>query len=148
MPKDLKKAHDKLMEENKRVEEAMLIAARKQVNKDIKKLVAELEKYNFEKDGYSVFIAPNIEEIIKQANVLNQCLITAGYDKKMAKGNCLLVFVRKEEKPIATMEIIFNKKPKIEQFYADEHDRDNCIPTKKVKELGKLWFDKYTQKAA
>ena len=148
MPKDLKKAHDKLMEEHKRVEEAQMIEARKGVNKKIKKLVSDLQKYNFEKDGYSVFIAPNIEEIIRQANVLNQCLITAGYDKKMAEGTCILVFVRKEEKPVATMEITFNKYARINQFYADEHDRDNCKPTKEVKELGQIWFDKYTQKAA
>lgn len=141
MPKDFLLKHSKLVEEIYKIEETKRQARIREKNEKLIKLVESLKKYDFEQDGYSVFVAPNVEEIILQATTLHQCLMSCSYDQKMIDKNCILVFIRKENKPIATMEI--NKSKKIGQFYMDEKDRDNCLPTPEIRALGQKWLDNY-----
>ena len=75
-----------------------------------------------------------------QAKILSQCLITAKYDKKFANGEIILVFIKKDEVPIATMEVVGKK---IKQFYADEGNKENCRPTPEIKALGEQWLENY-----
>lgn len=91
-------------------------------------------------DGYEIYIPSSVEDIEEQANALNQCLITCDYDKKMARGQTILVFMRKENKPIATCEI--DKGKIIKQFYANEAHRNHCKPTEKMKKAMNKYLTK------
>lgn len=147
MPKDMYKAHRKVMKEREaelKVRESREKALR---NECIKKIFSKYSKYNFTDGKFTIAVASSMDEIIEQAEVLKQCLISAGYDKKMADGDIILVFIRKEGKPIATMEV-HAKQKSIGQFYADEHNRENCLPSRRVKELGKQWLENYKNKKA
>lgn len=131
-PKDLKKAHDKLLSEKARIEAAKRVEEFKPLIKRIKKYL----KYNSEIDGYEIFFTANPEEWLYQANALHQCIVASGYYKKTT---CILAFIRQNNKPIATVEIKKNKE--IGQFYANERDRANCNPSEEVKKVFYKWFE-------
>lgn len=82
-------------------------------------------------NGYQIDFPENIEDIIEQAKALSQCLITASYHKSMKNRELALIFIKKGEERVATVEI--KKNLKVGQFYADESDRDNCLPSEEVK---------------
>lgn len=82
--------------------------------------------------GYSIFIPNSLEQCELQANKLNQCIISCDYVRDMGKKKLVLIFIQKDGNPIATCEID-NQTKEIKQFYADEHDRDNCLPTRKMR---------------
>lgn len=97
----------------------------------------ELEEYNY--DGYSIFVPQDVLTIEKQAKDLHQCLVYAGYIDKVINKKCLLVFVQKDGKSIATAELYPDNK--LGQFYADELDRKNCRPTQEVKKAFNKWLE-------
>lgn len=141
MPKDIREAHDKVQKEleNKN---------RERNNVELKKVAKKLQKYGFKWNGYTVFVPTDWIEIKRQAEELHQCLLTCNYDKKMMEGKCILVFIQKKGKPIATMEVIPTKRRGkqsgyIGQFYMDEHDRKNCLPTPMIRDLGQKWLYNY-----
>ena len=84
-----------------------------------------------------------MEDIIYQADFLHQCLITAKYYEKMAKKNCILVFIKKDDEPIATAEL--NKEDKVVQFYGNELDRSNCKPNEEIKNIFDNWLIGFKQ---
>lgn len=141
MPKDISAAHEKVKKELENTK-------RERNNAELEKVVKALIKYGFQKNGYTVFVPTDWLEIKKQADALDQCLITCEYDKKMMEGKCILVFIQKKGKPIATMEVVSTKKrgkreAHIGQFYMDERDRNNCLPTPEIRALGQKWLDNY-----
>ena len=70
---------------------------------------------------------------------MHQCLVSCDYISRVIKGECVLVFVQKNGKPIATAELKSGNK--IGQFYANELDRDNCLPTGEVREVMNKWLE-------
>lgn len=145
-PKDLQKAHDKLLnEENRRrAAEARLAEKSKEKQEKVKlqnlqKIVKKYSKYNYEAEGYSIYITNNLEDWQKQADELHQCILWADYPLKISQKKCLLFFIRKEDKPVATVEILPGKK--IGQFYANETDRNNCKPDEVVTALVNNWVE-------
>lgn len=60
-------------------------------------------------------------------------------DDLSEKDECVLVFVQKNGEPIATAEL--KKGNKIGQFYANELDRDNCLPTDEVRAVMNKWLE-------
>lgn len=139
-PKDLREKHNELLNEVK-IEE-------NKINDE--KLFEFVKKlggiHSMEIDGYTIYIPVTIDDIAYQAKVLSQCLISCGYDKKMASGNTILVFMRKGSKPVATCEI--NKEKQIMQFYANEAHRDHCKPTEKMKKAMNEYLNKLKLKGA
>ena len=77
-------------------------------------------------NGLEVYIPRKIDDIQLQAEKLNQCLIQCDYIQEVIDKNCLLIFIRKDGIPLATAELVGSK---IEQFYGNELDRDNCDPS-------------------
>lgn len=153
-PKDIGKAHDKVMREYKRVQEALKIAKAKELAEKEKKQRAEFvkltEKYrdcSIELDGVVAYIPDSIESIRKQADKLHQCLVTAGYVNKMISGKCCLVFFRDAKgKPLATAEILANGKTG--QFYGDERGRirNKMTPGNKCQECLQAYRTKFLRK--
>ena len=138
-PKDLQRAHDKLLAE---VEEIKAMEKIEQLNKKQEKYfraVKKLLKYNADINGYSVFIPETVEEIGRQAKALHQCLIANDYVSQVISKRCVLVFIQKDGKPVATAQLL--KGNKIGQFYADELDRSNCLPTEEVRAVMDKWIE-------
>ena len=138
-PKDLQKKHDELREEVQQLKAMKRIEELKPKQEKYSKVVKKLLKLKLESDGYSVYIPETIEEINAHATALHQCLITADYVSKVIRKECLLVFVRKGDTPIATAQV--NKDDSIGQFYADELDRSNCLPTDEVRAVMNKWIE-------
>lgn len=89
-------------------------------------------------DGYSVYVPDSVNEIAEQASKLHQCLVQCDYIQQVIDGHCLLVFIRKNGEPVATAEILSGDR--IGQFYADELDRNNCLPTEEVRKVFNRWL--------
>lgn len=148
-PKDLKKAHDKVMREYNRIEKARRLAEKeaatkreREKKKNFEKVVDKWLKKTLRKNGFVVSIPDTIKTVMKQAKVLHQCLVSADYIGKMADRRCLLVFIAtKEGSPVATAEIL--PSGKVGQFYADERDRSNMKPGKKAQEALDAWLKKF-----
>lgn len=78
-------------------------------------------------------------DFINEGDALHHCVGRMGYNKKMAKGESLIIFIRKEEdKPLYTMEYD-PKGKKIKQLYGD-HDTP---PEESIKDiLYNVWLPK------
>ena len=153
-PSDIKKAHDKVMKEIKRVlklekqareERARKIAKiKKNKSSYFAKISAIFDGKTARKNGFIAFVPANITAVIKQAKALNQCLMTCDYPSKMARKECLLVFIAdRNGTPIATAEL--TKQGTVNQFYGDEKSRDIKImkPGPKVQKALDSWLEKY-----
>ena len=123
------------------------------LNKNIRKLQRQLEainrvkeknsKYNLNRwkkisrktytqiGKYKVYIPYKKEDIVNQAEILHQCLITMSYISRHARNELMLVFIKdSENNPVATASFRNNK---LDQFYANEWDRENCKPNEEMK---------------
>lgn len=115
-----------------------------------KKALEEQEKMNFTErmqkyqclncniNGYFIYIADNLEDWKLQADKLHQCILEARYDKQVLDRRCLIVFIRKNNEPVATCQLY--KDYSIGQFYANELDRQNCLPAEDVKNAMNIWI--------
>jgi hypothetical protein len=91
-------------------------------------------------DGYNIIIPKTVEQWEKQASVLHQCIIRMNYMDEVNK-NYVLFFILKGDTPIATCEVTNLLEKKIGQFYADEYDRSNCLPTPEVRNAMLKYLD-------
>lgn len=121
-------------------------------NKKYSKIVSKYNDFSSIVDGFSIFVPQNTSLWQKQAEVLNQCIISSNYIDKVVDKSSVLIFIQKNDVPIATVEI--GKNNQILQFYCDEHDRQNCKPTEQLRNTFNLWlkdkifFDKTEKKCA
>jgi len=155
-PSDINKAHAKIMREYKRVIKAEKLAreeerkARERVAKHkssyFSKLSAKFDMKTVKKNGFLAFVPCSIGSVKVQAQALRQCLITCDYAGKMARKECLLVFIHDNKgAPVATAEI--KKNGSVNQFYGDESHRDIKLmkPSAKVKACLDSWLEKYKE---
>lgn len=91
-------------------------------------------------DGYNIIIPKTVEQWQKQASVLHQCIIRMNYMNRV-NANYVLFFILKGDTPIATCEVTNLLEKKIGQFYADEFDRSNCLPTPEVRNAMLKYLD-------
>lgn len=132
-PKDFKYWHDfytqqMTADQNKEID----IKIVEQVNK-YKKLLKPIN------DDIKMLFPKCTYDFINEGEALHHCVGRMGYNKKMAKGESLIIFVRKEEdKPLYTME--YDPKGKrINQFYGD-HDTQ---PEQSIKDIiYNVWLPK------
>ena len=147
-PKDFLRWHDIRIEERRVIEADQERLRKEQARKEQEKLVKAFLKaakkylplagFNKDKD-YAIFIAQSPAELVKEGNALSHCVGHNGYDKKMAKQETLIFFVRKIEeldKPFVTLEYSLKSK-KVLQCYAYK----NTKPEEKVLEfVNKKWL--------
>jgi len=141
-PKSLKRAHDKVMAEVANIRTAKKAEELRQ--KGIKYLEAVKSWIGSDmelKHGWRVYVPESAEDIVRQAEALKQCLVTADYIGKVIEGRCVLVFVRYRGRPVATAEILPGGK--LGQFYGNESNHSNCKPTKKASEAMQAWMQKF-----
>lgn len=137
-PKDLYGKHDELVAELNRKKEAEKLALEKTRGRNLNAIQKRFEKYNLEIAGFRIFVTTDYQIWKNQAKGLHQCIVANGYYDKVADGLKILVFIQKDNRPVATAEVFPNKT--VGQFYADELDRDNCLPTKEVKSAFNKWM--------
>ncbi len=145
-PANLEKRHAKLVAEEQRRRE---LEDKKKREKEAKKyslktcnfqkVVKRYQKYNAEVDGYQIYFSNDYNDWCKQADTLHQCIVAAKYMDSVANKRCLIAFIRKDGEPIATAEIKPGKE--LGQFYANELDRDNCLPTEEVRAVFSKWLE-------
>lgn len=156
-PKDLNKAHDKVMAEAENIRRQQRIAEelerqrreakyaerkRKEIQRKEKALMAIEKRFknlNGDIDGYSIFVTSDYSEWEKQAEALHQCIVASGYYEGTADGKYTIVFIQKNGEPVATAQIYTDGT--IGQFYANEIDRDNCLPSDEVREVFNKWLE-------
>lgn len=152
-PKDLRKQHDKLLEEERieretrqRLEEERKRQEAEKRDSEFQKVCKKYSKYNRVVDDYNIYISSSFEDWKKQADTLHQCIVYADYIGKVAQRKCLIFFIRKGDEPIATAEILPGKK--LGQFYGNEIDRNNCKPSEEVTAIFNKWFETIKVKEA
>lgn len=115
-PKDLRKAHDKVIRENdakKAAEQAEKFA---EYTESVKQWIGkEVEKY-----GLKVYVPDTYEDFSSHAKELHQCLVYMDYIGKCARGECLLVFLKDKKGSVATAEIV--PSGKVVQFRGIHND--------------------------
>ena len=137
-PKDLCAIHARLVEERDREREQQHLAEMEQFKKKLLKIIKKFEDVSHKVNGYSIFVSADYEEWKRQANALHQCIVASGYYKGMAEGNYTIIFIQKKGIPIATAQVY--EGGRIGQFYADEMDHDNCLPSLEVKKAFEKWL--------
>jgi hypothetical protein len=103
-------------------------------------VIKRFEGWDKTVDGYNIIIPKTVEQWQKQASVLHQCIIRMNYMDEVNK-NYVLFFILKGDTPIATCEVTNLMEKKIGQFYADEQDRSNCLPTPEVRNAMLKYLD-------
>ena len=132
-PADLRKAHEKVIEEVHRIERQK----KKNEQNRAKKIVAKFADYDCNISGYRIFVTGDYSVWQYHADVLHQCICAGGYYKSMSRGDFIIVFIHKDGLPIATAQVF--PSGNVGQFYMDEHDYKNCLPTPEVKKVFAEW---------
>lgn len=138
-PKDLQGKHDELRDEVARIQALRDAEKLREKQSAYVKAVRKMLRYDMEISGYRVFVPDSVSEIKRQADALHQCLIAADYVSQVIKKKCVLVFIQKDGEPVATCQLL--KNDKIGQFYADELDRNNCLPSDEVRAVMNKWIE-------
>lgn len=111
----------------------MKMSKNKLIDEGIATQVAKYQKLEKEVEDLKLILATSSQELINEGEALHHCVGRMNYNKKMAKGESLILFVRKKEDtetPFVTMEYDPNQK-KILQLYGE---RDS-VPEDNIKNI-------------
>ena len=136
-PKDFMRMHDMRINQKESQQRKENLRQKRELNKDFKQVSNKYKSLEYTKE-YSVFIAPNIQSLVREGKFLHHCVGEMGYDAKMAKEKSLIFFIRKLDeptKPFVTMEYSPSDK-RILQVYG-YHD---VIPDDDVLEFTNHWL--------
>lgn len=142
-PSDLRAAHNKVLKEIENERRLRELEEEEIQKHKLKYFYRQSKKYSvFDSviNGYSVYIPKTIQDVRIQAKALNQCLIRCDYVKQMAEKKKLLVFIKKNDERIATVEVLPEKK--IGQFYGDELDKAKIYPSEEIRNIFNQWLKK------
>lgn len=118
MPKDIKKAHDKVLNELNQLREQKRLAREtlklKRLEKKFEKIIKKYSRIESQIDGFALILPKSYDDFVRESDYLKHCVgRTDSYYKKMANGEALIVFVRREktiEKPVETVEFDIKNK--------------------------------------
>lgn len=133
-PKNFNAMHNKMMIEAQEIKKAL----EEQEKMSFAERMQKYQCLNCDVNGYFIYIADNLEDWKLQAEKLHQCILKARFDKQVLDRRCLIVFIRKDNEPVATCQLY--KDYSIGQFYANELDRQNCLPAEDVKNAMNIWI--------
>lgn len=139
-PKNLKERLEELRTQRENIRNLEETVKLKKKITRYKRVIKRFEGLDKNVDGYSIIIPKTVEQWQKQASVLHQCIVRLNYMDHVNK-NSVLFFILKGDTPIATCEVTDLLEKKIGQFYADEHDRSNCLPTPEVRNAMLKYLD-------
>ena len=130
MPKNFKKVHDRTAKEYQAFKDEKLRKTQEMMERKIKRIMEDTEKNKavmMKRKGLLIVVPKCAEEIRKEGRALHHCVGT--YVERVARGETLILFVRREEnpeEPYFTMEF---KNGKVAQC----RGKNNCAMPKDVK---------------
>lgn len=145
-PKDLKRAHDEAIEEQRLLEERIRAEEdEKRFRENIGKLVARSKKFNFRMGGMFIRVAMSPEEIRSEGKALAHCV--GGYAERHIAGKTTILFMRKLEEPntpLYTVEVDNNGRIVQAHGYHNEEDGE-LPPMEKYPQFFAAWELWYTR---
>lgn len=124
-PRDLRAAHDKMVQESNKEKMDERIREVEQKYSNIRSNYRKLRNiYFYEDDAYMIRPARSAKEIVEEGRILHHCVGGDNYLRKHNDGRSYILMLRfkdKTEEPYITVEISSNK-PEIIQWYG-ERDR-------------------------
>lgn len=93
--------------------------------------------YEFEQDNFLMIAPREIPDLMREGKILGHCVGKMGYDKKMADGDIVIMFVRQKadkETPFVTIEYDLQRK-NIRQAYG----KSNSTPGADVMDFIRAW---------
>lgn len=129
-PKNFDEAHQKVLAEVGNIRVLKEAKKMEEIQKAYYEVCKHFLPYNSNFFGYDCYVEVDLKKWQSHASVLHQCICAAGYYKQVAKKEKIIVFIAKENLPIATAEIF--PSGKVGQFYTDE-DKLDYLPSEEVK---------------
>ena len=100
MPPDFRKAHDRLMEEEKRKRDERLRKEQERINRQIDRILLELkdtDQLQMRSKKLMIVVPSSAEDLRREGQVLHHCVGT--YAERVAEGKTRILFVRKTDHP-------------------------------------------------
>ena len=138
MPKNLRERHDAAADALRVEEDKKAFAHYK------KRYKALCDKYEFEMDGYRIIVPMSSAEIVREGRTLHHCV--GGYAARHIKGDCTILFFRRERKPgtsFVTIEMKGLNGDEIRQMhgYQNEGYKGAVSPLNKYQQIIDTWLD-------
>lgn len=133
MPRNFKEALEAYERRAHRVEASRLAKERKAYNAGIKATAEAFAMLSrLKSHGLAVILPISVRQLIHEGNAMRNCIGRMGYDKRIAEGKSLIVFLYKDGKPFVDIEID-REHWTVRQCYA----KHNSIPEEEVKRFAK-----------
>lgn len=136
MPTNFKKVHDRTAKEYQAYKDAQMRKRQEQMEKKIKKVLADaagLPAMMMKAKGLTIIIPKSSDEIKEEGRILHHCVGT--YVERVARGETLILFVRKEEEPDVPYFTLEYREGKVIQC----RGRNNCGMPQDVKTFVKAF---------
>ena len=104
-PIDAARAHDQLKSRKSKAETRI-------INKKLKDIKNILQKYQLSYKGLSIVIPENRQDFIKWGEKLHIYVGNYDYDKKMVKGDCIILMVCLNDQPLECCELTIKERSK------------------------------------
>lgn len=130
MPTNFKKVHDRTAKEYQDFKDAQMRRRQAEMERKIKKILAEaanLPAVMMKAKGLTIIIPKSGEEIKEEGRTLHHCVGT--YVERVAKGETMILFVRKESAPDTPYFTLEYRNGKVIQC----RGKNNCGMTKDVR---------------
>lgn len=124
-PHNFKRMHDLRIAEYDSVMAKEDKEKRKDLYTKFEKASKEARRFEFQNESYAAIIPGVIQELVAEGRALHHCVGRTGYDKKMADGDIVIVFIRSIAdltKPLATVEYDLKRK-RVAQAHVDYNGR-------------------------
>ena len=126
-PHDFARMHDLRINEYFSAKEKAEAKSRRKFYKNFKTVSQKYKFLEYEKD-FDILIAPSVQSLRHEGQILNHCVGKMGYDKKMIDEESLIFFIRnlnEKEKPFVTLEFDLKNK-KILQIFGKNDTEPSC----------------------
>lgn len=136
-PKELKKEHDRLVEEDRRQEKEKRQKKDKETDKRISERAEELAELADDNGVLMIFPVPSLDELKNEGKCLHHCVAT--YAEDVASGKTDIFFIRRvsePEKPFYTLELD-EKSCVVKQ----NRGKANCARIPEVEAFEKQWLE-------
>lgn len=126
-PREFARMHDMRIAEYDSVMAKEDKVKRKELHAKFEKASQEAKQFEWEDGTYVAVIPSQIQELVAEGRALHHCVGKMGYDKKMADGEIVIVFIRSLAdlmKPLATVEYSLKSK-RVCQAHIDHNGTPN-----------------------
>lgn len=142
-PHDFKRMHDMRLAEYDSVVAKEDREKNKELYHNFEVKAQEAKRFEWQDSDYVAIIPAQLPELVKEGRTLNHCVGKMGYDKKMADGDIVIVFIRSLldiAKPLVTVEYNYKRK-----MVVQAHGEFNRSPTDKERAFILEWEKRTTE---